>query len=283
MVIRLTSTDDTLRLQAPAAMASFTRGPVTQPDIDVVATFADLTLDPPPGPVRFDSGSLWRLHLDDRGWTWRFTSPAYGSMPYKRATFSHDLKTGHVALHRPYFADAPQYPLDYPLDELLMIHWLSHGRGVELHGCAVLDVDGRGYVFVGYSGAGKTTTARLWREQPGVTVLTDDRTIVRLVDGRPTMFGTPWHGDEPLAASRQAPITRIFVLEHGDANVTAPLDRPTAVAALVARCFPPFHDRDGMASTLDLLDAITERVRVDHLRFVPDQRIIDCVRAWTTA
>jgi hypothetical protein len=281
VVLRITSSDARLRLRAPAAVARFARGPADRADLDVSASFGDLSADVPTGPLLFDSGSLWRLHDDGGRWTWRFTSPAYGAIPFKRATFDRDLSTGHVVLHRPYFGDEPIYPLDYPLDELVMINWLAHGRGVELHGCAVLDVDGRGYVFVGYSGAGKTTTARLWRDQPGVTVLTDDRVIVRVVDGRPTMFGTPWHGDEPLAASHQAPITRIFVLEHGDTNTTAPLDQASAVAALLARCFPPFHDREGMASTLEQLDSITRGVRVDRLRFVPTPEIVECVRGWT--
>ena len=69
--------------------------------------------------------------------------------------------------------------------------------------------------------------------------------------------------------------------EAGTDLAPAPLDQASAVAALLARCFPPFHDREGMASTLEQLDSITRGVRVDRLRFVPTPEIVECVRGWT--
>ncbi|MBN1260708.1 MAG: hypothetical protein JXB35_08510, partial [Anaerolineae bacterium] len=81
----------------------------------------------------------------------------------------------------------------YPLDEILVVNLLAKGRGVLLHSCAV-DDDGHGTLFLGESGAGKSTTARLWSEA-GVRVLNDDRVIVRQSGGRFWAYGTPWHGD----------------------------------------------------------------------------------------
>ena len=70
-------------------------------------------------------------------------------------------------------------PLEYPLDELLWIHRLSMGEGVEVHGCGVIAPDGRGLLLTGHSGAGKSTSSRLWSQHDGARVLSDDRIILR--------------------------------------------------------------------------------------------------------
>jgi len=43
--------------------------------------------------------------------------------------------------------------LEYPLDELLITHYLSLGRGVELHASGMVRSDGESLLFVGHSGA----------------------------------------------------------------------------------------------------------------------------------
>jgi hypothetical protein len=70
-------------------------------------------------------------------------------------------------------------PLEYPLDELLIMHRLTQEKAIELHGSGIVRADGMGNLFVGHSGAGKSTTTRLWTEREDVEVLSDDRIIVR--------------------------------------------------------------------------------------------------------
>jgi hypothetical protein len=77
--------------------------------------------------------------------------------------------------YSPYAAE----PLAYPLDELLIMHRLTQEKAIELHGSGIVRADGTGNLFVGHSGAGKSTTTRLWTEREDVEVLSDDRIIVR--------------------------------------------------------------------------------------------------------
>jgi hypothetical protein len=74
-------------------------------------------------------------------------------------------------------------PLDYPVDELLIMHRLTREKAIELHGCGIVRADGTGNLFVGHSGAGKSTTTRLWMEREDVEILSDDRIIVRRDEG----------------------------------------------------------------------------------------------------
>src|SRR5439155_21258279 len=167
-------------------------------------------------------------------------SPTLGPMAYKTARVNHSFTSSEVSLHRPYFVDRRAiYPLDYPLDELLFIHLLAQGRGVELHGCGIVDTSGEACLFIGQSGAGKSTIPRVWHHEPGVTILSDDRIVVREIDGRMMVYGTPWHGDEPFAASGPAKLARIFFLRHASAHRPRALGAGESAARLFACSFVP--------------------------------------------
>ncbi len=64
------------------------------------------------------------------------------------------------------------------LQVLLINYFAQRGAGIFIHGVGIKDVDGRGYVFAGKSGAGKTTTAKIWYRHSRAKVLNDDRIIV---------------------------------------------------------------------------------------------------------
>ena len=233
----------------------------------------------------FDSGALWQLYRRADRLIFRFTSPAFGSVPYKAAYFNSRFTAGDVYLHRPYFeARGPVYPLEYPLDELLIInHLLARGKGVEVHGCGLVDrsehsgQSGAGYLFAGQSGAGKTTMARLWEERPGVTILSDDRVVLRVIGSETWMYGTPWHGDELLASPSRVRLTRLFFLRHGVRPELVPVSRGEAVARLFASSFPPFHSASGLDLALGLLDDVTRSVPCYELTFAPDPAVIDLI------
>jgi hypothetical protein len=146
---------------------------------------------------------------------------------------------------------------------------------VLIHACGV-DDGGRGYLFVGQSGHGKTTMARLWG--PGATILSDDRIIVRRRDDRYVIFGTPWHGELDAAAAQEVPLDKVFVLRHAEASRAEPITGAAAAAILLARCFPPFWDRTGMSFTLDWLGRLVSEVPCYDLGFVPEPAVCDLVR-----
>ena len=91
--------------------------------------------------------------------------------------------------------------------------------GVELHACGVID-GGRGLLFIGNSGDGKTTTARLWQNETA-EIVSDDRVIVRAENGGWTMYGTPWHGEADICSAASAPLHRIYVLDKSARNGVA--------------------------------------------------------------
>jgi hypothetical protein len=233
---------------------------------------------PAPGSLLFDSGAVWRAYDAPGGMRIDCHSDMFGEQPYKSAFFDDAFTSGTILVRRDAYEEA-MHPLDYPLDEVLIGHLLGRGRGVELHGCGIIDRDGRGHLFVGQSGAGKTTTARVWLADGDYEIVSDDRVIVRNVRNEWTMFGTPWHGEAELSSPASAPLAAIHLLVQAPRTELVALTGAQAAASLIGCAFPPFHDAEALAFTLEYLGKLVREIPVRALRFVPDRSVIDAVRS----
>jgi hypothetical protein len=304
-----------------------------------------------PGQKLFDSGSVWRLYEDGPDFRFDFRSPILGKQPYKRLWIDRQFRFARVQMSEECFAGTgyPVAPLEYPLDELLIMHRLTQEKAIELHSCGIVRADGTGNLFVGHSGAGKSTTTRLWTEREDVEILSDDRIIVRRDEGESfvetprdaaasaegkgilrlrdrsalpigrsaqddrakskhsaqddklktkrsaqddsartnsfaqddkkrsgmRMYGTPWHGEAMYASPGSAPLSRIFILEHGHGNVVTRLSPSQAVAELFARSFVPFHRHEYVDSALEFLQELVGAVPVYHYAFEPTAAAVE--------
>jgi len=277
ITIHLFTEDPEMKLQVEGAIRDFLVDEA-QPNIRVRAAWAELSRDIM-GHKLFDSGSVWQLYCRNGSYLFRFATRAYGLNPYKIAIFDSDFSVGEVYLHRPYFNPAqPINPLEYPLDELLITHLLARGGGVEIHACGLIDLRGNGCLFVGQSEAGKTTMARLWQKQKGVTILSDDRIILRKLGKKIWMYGTPWHGDAGLACPARAPLMTVYFLRHDQKNELI-FQRPVdALARLFACSFPLFYNREALDSTFTFLEDVVKNVPCYELQFKPDNHVLEFVQ-----
>ncbi len=252
----------------------------TRPDCRITACWGtDTPL--PDLPLRFDSGAVWKLYDRGEDLEFRLAAPRHGSRPFAVARLDRDGCRGEVLLRRSAFPpDEPVHPLQSPLDELLLLRLLARRGGVELHGCAVRLTCGAGLLFVGASGQGKSTLARLWTRESGATVLADDRVVVRRRGEELRVYGTPWQSDAGTAEPGSARLDGLFFLHHGPGNTLRLLPVTEAVARLFAASFPPFYDPEGLQLTLDSLQDLAETVPALDFHFVPDHSAIAAVRAW---
>lgn len=247
----------------------------------------------------FDSGTTWRCYQDDVGLHFDFSTPPLGHRPYKTLHVDRRFERATLRMNESAFAGFPVVaPLEYPLDELLIMHRLTQEDAIELHACGIVRRDGLGNLFVGHSGAGKSTTTRLWTQRERVEVLSDDRIILRLGrdrlptqarsskqctrsdNGRPAlrMYGTPWHGEAMYASPGSAPLAAIFILEHGQGNKLTELTPSHAVAELFARSFVPFHRHEYVDAALDVLQKVVAAVPCYRFAFEPNQSAVETVR-----
>ncbi len=230
------------------------------------------------GDKLFDSGPVWQLYRQDDSYLFRFCSLTFGSRPYRIAIFNQDFSNGEIYLDPSFFRPGqPVDPLWAPLDELLYSNLLARGKGVEIHACGLIDPQGHGHLLVGKSATGKTTMAKLWQDIPGVTILSDDRIILRKSDGKIWMYGTPWHGEGGMAFATRNPLARIYFLHKGLSNELLPQREAEATMRLMACSFPPFYNREGLDFTLAFIGEVAKEIPCFELRVVPDKRVVEFI------
>lgn len=163
------------------------------------------------------------------------------------------------------------------LDELLTVQLLAMKRGVLFHACGLEAANNLGLIFAGVSGAGKSTTAKLWQESGKCTLIGDERVAVRKCDNRFWSFSTAWFGSRQIAKMGKMPLNYLFILRHALSNEANLLKPAEAVSLLLTRTFLPFWDRAGMEFTLEFLEDLCSTVPCYHLGFTPDQSAVDYV------
>ena|GEM_PF-1175780 len=216
--------------------------------------------------------------------TWRLRRTAEGSSVLEIHTLPHndwvavadaDADFTRARL-RPIFGrrGAPSgVALNYPSDQVLLTNRLLRLGAVVLHACGVV-MNGRGYVFCGRSGIGKTTMARMWRNR-GATLLNDDRVILRVVNGEVRLFSSPWHGEEREVKAGNVPLAGFFHLTQATAHRLTPLTGALSGARLVATAIAPFYAADGIACLLEQADQLTARAPSYDLAFAREPSVVD--------
>ena len=90
------------------------------------------------------------------------------------------------------------------VDNALMVLYAlaTADRQTVLFHAAVVSYEGKGYMFLGPSGTGKSTHASLWlRHVAGTALVNDDNPVVRIgEDGRATVYGSPGAARRPVTA-----------------------------------------------------------------------------------
>ncbi len=221
---------------------------------------------------QFASPPIWTLYNSNRTRIIRI----YEKMPGQERIIVLPPGLNSADLYFPIETDTAVDPFSGPTLELLMINYLAQGRGVIIHACGI-EIDGRGILFMGQSGAGKSTMANLCNSEDGIEILSDDRIIVRKTADEFWMYGTPWHGESQFVSARGVKIKKVYFLRHAAKNEIHSLNGVVSVQQLLQCSFPPLWDSEGIEFTLDLFSELSARVPCFQLDFKPDRSTIDFV------
>ena len=242
-----------------------------------------LFVGPPPpigsATLLFDAGGQkWRLYGQGERRILEVYACSRDQYPFRLGILTSGFESGDLYVTPRAGVEPPfPYPLLFPVEQLILLELLARGRGVLLHGGAVVDGAGRAFLFVGSSGAGKSTLARLWLAHRGGTLLNDDQTVVRRMGGEFVVYGTPWGGEVGQVSPRGAPLRAIFFLHHAPRNAVTPARPADAASRLLVQSFPSFYDPAGMAFSLKFLGDLVKEVPCYDLDFVPDAGAVELI------
>lgn len=142
--------------------------------------------------------------------------------------------------------------------------------GTLLHSAAVVR-NGGAYLFLGRSGQGKSTVARLSLDE-GCAVLSDDCNAVLVESGTPRVERLPFAGDlgQTVELGGGLPLRAIVSLRQSDRTRLAPQPRAQAFARLLA-CTPYVNsDPERQAQLLPILEGLLARAPAYELEFTLD-------------
>ncbi len=172
--------------------------------------------------------------------------------------------------------------ITYDFLQVLLINYFALKKeGIFTHAIGVKDLDGRGLLFAGKSGSGKTATARLWHKHSRAMVLNDDRIIVRKANGKFFIYGSPWHGEfSDYLASRieSAPLEKLFFIHHSSKNTIKRISEKETFDLLYPALFPTFWDKECLENIVSFCQDLIRSVPCYSLGFINDKRVIRFVR-----
>jgi len=151
------------------------------------------------------------------------------------------------------------------------------------HGCGVV-ANGKGYLFTGPSGAGKTTVAKLAGRR---MVLNDEAVLLHGGGGEFWLSGTPLLGGVNKRVNGWHRLRAVLMLEHSEQVRLQPLSRGEVYQRFLAQFFdttpliPPWVDREGLAfleAKVDFAASVVRAVPMYALHFKPDNSFWSLVR-----
>ena len=169
--------------------------------------------------------------------------------------------------------------LKFAVNNALMVFYAiaTSSYNTALFHAAVVKYQERGYMFLGKSGTGKSTHARLWlKYNEGSELLNDDNPIVRFYtasDGKgyAKVFGSPWSGKTPCYKNEECVLGGLVLLSQAPYNKISRLRTIQAYAAIVPCISGKRWERsiaDGLHKTENMLAA---NVPVWYLECLPDE------------
>ena len=170
-------------------------------------------------------------------------------------------------------------PLSFQVftNQIFLTHAVQR-KMLQLH-ASLVDDHGRGVVFLGPSGIGKTTQAERWMEHRGASILNGDMVFLQQTEDGFLGWGTPWHGSSPYCLNASVPVKALVVLKQAPENRLRELTGFEKVAEVSGSVFYPTWLEGGMELCAATLDRLLTDLPVYRLDNRADEAAVDLLAA----
>lgn len=184
---------------------------------------------------------------------------------YLRYFVSSDWKQIELLMDRT--ETAGQMAFEY-LGQMMPSVMLANNK-LTFHG-VLLEYQGHGIIISADSGVGKTTHARLWRDEKNALILNGDRVTCACEDGIWYGYSLPWSGTSGEQINRRVRIDAFVKLERGQSNETEEVSMMEAFPLVWQFVQRPSWDQDLSEKALELVDDFLGKIAVIRLTCRPD-------------
>ena len=195
-----------------------------------------------------------------------------------------EVRAGYFVMNEDY-TEGEYYPCPriggrttlFQVNTSLMIQYTfaTAGLGTLLLHASVTRYQGRGNLFFGVSGTGKSTHSRLWHEfVPGSDLMNDDNPIIRFEDGQCLVYGSPWSGKTLCYRNVVAPVNALVRLEQYPQNRITRLHSLEAYASIIAAVSTIRWNHDVMSLLIPTVERVAMTIPCYQLKCRPDEEAV---------
>jgi hypothetical protein len=153
------------------------------------------------------------------------------------------------------------------------VHHISRAGGFLLH-ASWIRYKGKGILFTGPSGIGKSTQAALWEQLRGAELINGDRAAIFPTAGGAEIRGIPFCGSSRVNKNETMPLAAVVVLTQAPENSITRLSGLRAFRQIWEGCSVNLWNQEDIArGTQAVVDAVSA-VPVFHLACTPDERAV---------
>lgn len=136
-----------------------------------------------------------------------------------------------------------------------------------IHGASIM-YRNNGYLFIAPSGVGKSTHINMWRKHLNdLKIINGDKPIVRLIDNKPHIFGSPWNGKENLGSNINAPLKAIVILKRSNTNSIKKVEKKKYLNDVLKQIYIP---NINLLEEITLVDKVFNLVELYELNCTKD-------------
>lgn len=146
------------------------------------------------------------------------------------------------------------------LNYLFYSHTIQR-KMLQMH-CSMVEDNGRGILFLGPSGIGKTTQAERWAQYHESVIINGDVGYVQQTGEGFLAWGTPWHGSSPYCVNTSVPLKAMVVLKQSKKNELRELSGFEKVREVSGNVFYPTWLEDGVELCTNTLNTLLNSVPV---------------------
>ena len=195
-----------------------------------------------------------------------------------------EVRVGYFVMNEDY-TEGEYYPCPriggrttlFQVNTSLMIQYTfaTAGLGTLLLHASVTRYQGRGNLFFGVSGTGKSTHSRLWHEfVPESDLMNDDNPVIRFQDGQCLVYGSPWSGKTLCYRNVVAPVNALVRLEQYPQNRIERLHSLQAYASIIAAVSTIRWNHDLMSLLIPTIERVAMTIPCYQLKCRPDEEAV---------
>ncbi len=148
-------------------------------------------------------------------------------------------------------------------------------RGTLYIHSSYINVNGKGIVFCGDCGVGKSTQAKLWQDYRGAEIINGDKSLISVCEDGVFVHGVPGCGTSGICKNVSLPLEAIVLLQKGAENEAHRLNGVEALQNFTPNIYLDFLAPEEQQKCIDLLIKIINKTPLISLTCTPDQRAVD--------